>query len=94
MTRYVKKRIPIEAVQSGVVSNAELRKFANFLVILDHPEDDGDTGYYAVFDRLHDTWVRFEPGDWILRGIQGEYYPCKKDIFEETYEVFDESAAL
>jgi len=26
------------------------------------------------------------PGDWIIRGIQGEYYPCKPDIFEETYE--------
>ena len=26
------------------------------------------------------------PGDWIIRGVQGELYPCKPDIFEETYE--------
>ncbi len=26
------------------------------------------------------------PGDWIIRGIQGELYPCKSDIFEKTYE--------
>lgn len=26
------------------------------------------------------------PGDWIITGIQGEYYPCKNDIFLETYE--------
>jgi hypothetical protein len=26
------------------------------------------------------------PGDWIIRGVQGEHYPCKPDIFEETYE--------
>lgn len=26
------------------------------------------------------------PGDWIIRGISGEYYPCKDWIFEETYE--------
>lgn len=26
------------------------------------------------------------PGDWIIRGIQGEFYPCKPDIFEQTYE--------
>ena len=26
------------------------------------------------------------PGDWIITGIQGEKYPCKPDIFEETYE--------
>jgi hypothetical protein len=26
------------------------------------------------------------PGDWIIRGVAGEYYPCKPDIFEQTYE--------
>lgn len=26
------------------------------------------------------------PGDWVIRGIKGEYYPCKPDIFEATYE--------
>jgi len=25
-------------------------------------------------------------GDWIIKGIKGEYYPCKPDIFEATYE--------
>ena len=25
------------------------------------------------------------PGDWIITGVQGEYYPCKPDIFEQTY---------
>lgn len=26
------------------------------------------------------------PGDWIIRGVKGEFYPCKPDIFESTYE--------
>jgi hypothetical protein len=30
--------------------------------------------------------ISASPGDWIIRGIQGEYYPCKPDIFEKTYE--------
>ena len=25
-------------------------------------------------------------GDWIIKGVNGEYYPCKPDIFEKTYE--------
>lgn len=25
-------------------------------------------------------------GDWIIRGVAGEFYPCKPDIFEQTYE--------
>jgi hypothetical protein len=28
-----------------------------------------------------------QKGDWIIRGVNGEYYPCKPDIFEKTYEV-------
>lgn len=27
-------------------------------------------------------------GDWIIRGVAGEFYPCKPDIFEATYEAF------
>ena len=26
------------------------------------------------------------PGDWIITGVQGEHYPCKPDIFKQTYE--------
>ena len=26
------------------------------------------------------------PGDWIIKGVKGEFYPCKPDIFEQTYE--------
>jgi hypothetical protein len=29
---------------------------------------------------------RANPGDWIIRGVKGERYPCKPDIFEATYE--------
>lgn len=27
-----------------------------------------------------------KPGDWIIRGVKGEFYPCKADIFAATYE--------
>lgn len=30
--------------------------------------------------------MRVSLGDWIIRGVQGEFYPCKPDIFEATYE--------
>jgi hypothetical protein len=29
-------------------------------------------------------------GDWIIKGVKGEFYPCKPDIFEATYEAVDE----
>lgn len=30
-------------------------------------------------------------GDWIIRGIKGEYYPCKPDIFSATYDILPEA---
>jgi hypothetical protein len=29
-------------------------------------------------------------GDWIIRGVNGEFYPCKPDIFKKTYELVEE----
>ena len=28
-------------------------------------------------------------GDWIIKGVKGEFYPCKPDIFEATYELVE-----
>ena len=33
--------------------------------------------------------MRVDYGDWIIRGVNGEIYPCKPDIFEKTYEKVD-----
>jgi hypothetical protein len=30
--------------------------------------------------------MRANPEDWVIRGVKGEFYPCKPDIFEATYE--------
>lgn len=30
--------------------------------------------------------MKASPGDWIITGVHGERYPCKPDIFEETYQ--------
>ena len=34
--------------------------------------------------------MRAQPGDMIIKGVQGEFYPCKFDIFEQTYELVPE----
>lgn len=33
-------------------------------------------------------------GDWIIRGVKGEYYPCKPDIFEATYDLVTDEAPV
>ena len=32
--------------------------------------------------------MRADPGDWIIKGVAGEFYPCKPDIFKATYEPY------
>ena len=34
-----------------------------------------------------------DPGDWIIKGVKGEFYPCKPDIFEATYEAVEAEEA-
>ena len=43
---------------------------------------DGDDLIIPTLEGDH----RADPGDWIIRGVKGEFYPCKPDIFEATYE--------
>lgn len=40
----------------------------------------------GFFVRTLEGSMRASPTDWIIRGVKGEFYPCKKDIFEATYE--------
>lgn len=42
----------------------------------------------STLEGLH--WVNL--GDWVIRGVKGEFYPCKPDIFAETYDAVEEPA--
>jgi len=49
-------------------------------------EDEGFTSPFNVLVHTLEGAMRVTPGDWIIKGVKGEFYPCKPDIFEETYE--------
>jgi hypothetical protein len=44
----------------------------------------GIDGYVSI--KTLEGTMKADPGDWIIRGVKGELYPCKPDIFEATYE--------
>ena len=46
---------------------------------------EGDLPKDAFIETLEGV-MRADPGDWIIRGVKGEIYPCKPDIFAATYE--------
>ena len=45
---------------------------------------DPATGFFLI--ATLEGVMQAKPGDWIIRGVQGEFYPCKPDIFAATYE--------
>jgi hypothetical protein len=85
--KYRKKPVVIEAMQwKGRVNCDEAHDFIGL------PRcSDGELNH----DRLHiptlEGTMTARPGDWIIKGVQGEFYPCKPDIFEATYEPVEES---
>lgn len=77
--KFRKKPVEIEAWQWDGSSIRNLRpqwlQDANVLMSTDK----------LLIDTLEGTMTA-QPGDWIIKGVKGEIYPCKPDIFEETYE--------
>lgn len=80
-TRWRKKPVEIEAIQWLGEPNCE----AVFAFIgLPHSDDEMDHSVLLI-PTLEGT-MEASPGDWIIKGVQGEFYPCKPAIFEATYE--------
>lgn len=92
MGTFTKKPVDIEALQfdgsptsaTGIVAWAASHGFDG---ILSRPYEvtgpDGPT--FALEVTTLEGVMLAKPGDWIIRGVQGEFYPCKPDIFEATY---------
>lgn len=76
---YRKKPVVIEAIRWTGDNFADVQRFA------------GDAAVESVFceDVLIQTLegiMRASVGDYIIKGVKGEFYPCKPDIFEQTYD--------
>lgn len=68
----------IEAVQSGTI----------YVVPDMYPSKLEDRTVHLFIKTLEGEMCA-EPHDYIIQGVQGELYPCKPDIFEQTYEVVE-----
>lgn len=77
--RYRKKPVVIEAIQYTSENVQALCEWLPFQLIMS--ENDG-----LVIPTMEGEMTG-SVGDWIIKGIQGEFYPCKPDIFQATYEL-------
>lgn len=81
MKKYRKKPVVIEAVQ--FLGDENLQE------ILEWMGDVIAMGDYMRILTLEGEMTA-QRSDWIIKGVKGEFYPCKPDIFEATYEEVDE----
>ena len=94
-TKYRKKPVVIEAMRfdtSSYSAMTEVARWCGGLICSEAKASDwADVAYWLDIPTLEGV-MKASPGDYIIRGVQGEFYPCKPNIFEDTYEVVDHAS--
>lgn len=96
--KFRKKPVVIEAVQLRWDNWSEMCDFVGVGKLADGkpqgchlldgkilPENHSSTTIGLQIPTLEGVMLATE-NDWVIKGIQGEFYPCKPDIFKQTYE--------
>lgn len=86
-----KKPVEIECVQWTGANVSEIMSFCGSVAhdiyqinLANMPVE------YSLIIKTLEGNMRAEPGDYIIKGVHGEFYPCKPDVFKETYEIIDD----
>lgn len=79
---YRKKPVVIEAVKYDGKNTKEIWEFVDEGLV----EHSIFPGFNDIYIDTLEGKMMAEVGDWIIKGVNGEFYPCKPDIFEQTYE--------
>ena len=99
MSRYRKLPVVIEAVQFDGTDKG----LSSVIRFIGGAENGTPVNAGVYWSRDSKDFIKWEfqfktlegtmtasPGDWIIKGVRGEFYPCKPDIFAATYEVVED----
>lgn len=92
---YRKKPVVIEAIQWDGLNISEIRAFVGKAATYEFHDEYYNRGegipsippWYDITIHTLEGDHKCTRGDFIIRGVNGEFYPCKPDIFEKTYEL-------
>lgn len=86
VSTFRKKPVVIEAVQFNGSNGAAIAEWCGGRWLKrPKPSDPTDVHEFIQIPTLEGVMVA-DVGDWIIRGVAGEFYPCKPETFETTYE--------
>lgn len=92
MPKFRKKPVVIEAIQwnGDAHSTLMIEQFVGqSLSLKENPNGTVADRYFLMIPTLESPHEA-NAGDWIIKGVKGEFYPCKPDIFEATYDLVEE----
>ncbi len=84
--RWRKKPVVIEAWQLTQMNAADVAAWCGGDIYNFERLADGEDIWVGLTILTLEGEMLAQPGDWVIKGVQGEFYPCKPDIFAETYE--------
>lgn len=94
MARYRKKPVEIEAWPVDYLNHQAANDWSMLPATIQMAYELGgwvfgaesEDGRRGIYVPTLEGSLFAAPGDWIIQGVKGEFYPCKPDIFEATYE--------
>ena len=105
MKKYIKKQVVVEAIQwDGTLEKAleisqieGLNSIIEYYLIKTVTSGESTSSSVNTFEEIKSFKIKtlegdmnVSKGDYIIKGIKGEFYPCKEDIFKKTYVDFTE----
>lgn len=86
--KFKKKPVEIEAIQYTGHNDFDISRWSKNIVYFSpvlEPSENNPTGSYLQIRTLEGIMTAIV-GDWIIKSVKGEFYPCKDDIFKLTYD--------
>ena len=92
MMKFRKKPVMVEAIQFSGTNFKEIIEFSNGKAV--KKEVVGSSANGEGYPQHYESFYIITPeggmlirlNDWVIRGVKGEFYPCKPDVFGATYE--------
>lgn len=87
--KYRKKPTVVEAMQLTNENLLEVKEWCNGELV-----PNAETSGYDLYISTLEGIMHADINDYIIQGVEGNFYPCKPDIFEKTYEVASQQSQL
>lgn len=91
MKKYIKKPVVIKAVQFDGLNPTEIKDFVGENCEVEIYDNEVTPPIARIIIHTLEGDMEVSNGDYVIKGIKGEFYPCKPDIFEQTYSALEPS---